>query len=82
MHSDPLTSVVRRALRDAPCSTRALAAEAGVPHSTLVRISAGSRNATPAVAAALVKAFRTWAGRCEGLAEAIHNVTPSSQKRG
>jgi len=78
MRTDALSTAVRRALREAPCSTRALAKEAGVPHSTLVRIAAGTRNATPAVAEALARALRAWGKRCERLASAVE--TPSRRK--
>ena len=68
MRTNPLTAAVRRALSEAPCSTRALAKEAGVPHSTLVRIGDGSRDTTPAVAAAVARALRSWGKRCDRLA--------------
>jgi len=78
MSSDPLITSVRRALRDAPCSTGALAKEACVPHSTLVRIAGGSRSATPTVATALAQALRVWGKRCERLADAIERATPKT----
>lgn len=71
MPIDAVTTAVRQALRHAPCSTRALAKEAGVPHSTLVRIVAGSRNATAAVGRKVARALYLWAERCEGLANAV-----------
>jgi predicted transcriptional regulator len=71
MSTDYLTGAVRRALEDAPCSVRALAKQAGVPHSTLVRIGDGSREATPAVAEAVARALRTWGKRCDQLAQWI-----------
>lgn len=74
MRIDVLTAAVRRALREAPCSTRALAKEAGIPHSTLVRITGGTRNATPAVAEALARALRVWSERCERLAKAVESA--------
>ena len=82
MSIDPLTRAVHRALDEAPCSTRALAVQAGVPHSTLVRIAAGERNATPAVAVALARALRAWGETCVGLAGAIEGAAPSPPKRG
>ena len=75
MAVDSLTRALRRALRDAPCSARELAREARVPHSTLVRVLAGARNATPAVAAAIAQALRAWGKRCGRLATAIENAT-------
>ena len=50
-----LTKAVRRALREAPASVRALAKEAGIPHSTLVRIKQGQLGASVAVASALLQ---------------------------
>jgi hypothetical protein len=82
MSSDPLTAAVRRALRGAPCTTRALAVEADVPHSTLVRIAAGTRNATPAVALAVARALESWGKRSHRLALGIHAIIQSSSKRG
>ena len=52
-----LTEAVRRALAEAPASVRALAKEAGIPHSTLVRIKQGQLGASVAVASALLKAL-------------------------
>jgi hypothetical protein len=71
MSTDTLTALVRRALREAPCSLRALAREADVPHSTLVRIRGGSLNASPEVADALVKALERWASQTRKLAAAV-----------
>jgi transcriptional regulator with XRE-family HTH domain len=65
-----LEEAVRRALDEIPGSLRALAREAGVSHSLLVRIRIGDRAATREVAEALANALGRWAGRCssaEGL---------------
>lgn len=82
MPTDPLTTAVRRALRDAPCSVRALAREAGVPHSTLVRIQAGDLNASPALADAVARALLTWASRCEHAAAVVKGAAQSRSKGG
>ena len=71
MASDRLTQAVARAIRGAPCSVRALARAAGVPDSTLVRIVAGERAATPAVAAAVARALDQWSTRCGELARSV-----------
>jgi lambda repressor-like predicted transcriptional regulator len=68
---DPLTAAVRHALRDAPCSIRALAREAGVSHSTLVLINGGSLNASVEVADAVRRALLIWGERCGRLAGEI-----------
>ncbi len=62
--TEKMAEAVRAALEDLPCSERALAREAGIPHSTLVRIRSGERGATPAVALALARALARWADRC------------------
>ena len=72
--ADLLTSTVLRALRKTPCSLRALAREAGIPHSTLVRILDGSRNASPDVAEALMSAFGRWSVACGEAASIISRV--------
>ena len=74
MPRDRLTETVTRAVRGAPCSVRALARAAGVPDSTLVRIVAGERAATPAVAAAVARALDEWGARCEQFAKAIRQA--------
>jgi len=74
MALDPLTAALRRALHQAPCSVRALAREAGVPHSTLVRIQGGALKASPAVAGAIAQALRTWGHRCVGLAKVVEDA--------
>ena len=74
MPADRLTHAVARAISEAPCSVRALARAADVPDSTLVRIAAGERAATPAVAAAVSRALETWSGRCQQLARAIRQA--------
>lgn len=74
MPRDRLTETVTQAVRGAPCSVRALARAAGVPDSTLVRIVAGERAATPAVAVAVARALEKWGARCGQLANAIRQA--------
>ena len=59
-----LEEAVRRVLGEVPGSMRALAKEAGIPHSTLVRIRQGHLGASPAVARALADALGRWAREC------------------
>jgi len=59
---------VRRVLREAPCSTRALAKAAGLSPALLSRIVKGERSLTPATAEALARGLRGWAADCERLA--------------
>jgi transcriptional regulator with XRE-family HTH domain len=65
-----LEEALLQALERAPGSLRAIAREAGVPHSTLVRIKQGERGVTPEVAKAVADALRRWSGRC-GSAEGL-----------
>ncbi len=71
MSSKALTSQVSRAIKAAPCSLRELAKEAKVPHTTLVRIRNGQREATAKVAQRVAKALRGWGTRCMKLADSI-----------
>jgi hypothetical protein len=78
MSDDRLTKTVVAAVRTAPCSVRSLARAAGVPNSTLVRIVAGERGATVAVATAVADALDAWSDQCEQLATRIRQA----QRRG
>ena len=71
-----LTVAVRQAVRRSPCTLRALAREAKVPPSTLARILAGERGATPAVAHAVAGALERWGARCLQIAAAIRQHQP------
>lgn len=59
-----LDTVLRRAIRRAPCSIRALARTAGVSHTQLADIVTGAERATPRVARLVAKALDEWATRC------------------
>ncbi len=76
-----LTEIVARAIADAPCSLRALAREAGVPHSTLIRIVNGERDATPAVARAVAEALRRWSDQCAASAAGIERRLRQVKRR-
>jgi transcriptional regulator with XRE-family HTH domain len=71
---DRLTTAVVRAIRAAPCSLRALAREAGVPHVTLVWIRSGKRTATPDVAAKVAAALARWSEHCASGARGIRQA--------
>ncbi len=62
------------ALELAPSSIRALAREAGVPHSSLVRIRQGVLRVTPGVARAVAEALEGWGKRCSGSARGIRSA--------
>jgi hypothetical protein len=59
-----LSTAVRRAIRDSPCSIRALAREAGVSHSTLVLIRGGKIEASLDVAVSVSTALLSWGNTC------------------
>lgn len=78
--SNALTRAVQRALAGAPCSVATLARAAGVPQSTLARIQAGERNATPAVARAVARALDEWGAGCTRLAHGIRRAAPRRKR--
>jgi len=69
-----LDAVVRRAIRRAPCTIRALARAAGVSHELLAGIVAGRHRATPAVADKVARALDRWAARCALDAAAVRTA--------
>ena len=66
-----LDTVVRRGIRRAPCSIRALARTAGVSHVLLQGIVTSRERATERVALKVARALETWAARCADEAAAI-----------
>jgi len=75
-----LRTALRRALAGAPCTLRELARAAGVAHSTLLRIQTGERPASPAVAARVAGALRTWGTRCTALADALERAASAHKE--
>lgn len=59
-----LTTTVQTAVKKAPCSIRALAKVARVPHVTLAHIVHGRREATEDVARKVARALDGWAKTC------------------
>jgi hypothetical protein len=59
-----LDTVLRRAIRRAPCSIRALARKAGVSNVMLQGIVTGRERATPRVARLVARALEGWATQC------------------
>jgi hypothetical protein len=66
-----LDAVVRRAIRRAPCSIRALARTAGLSHTILADIVVGRERATRRVALKVARALDAWAARCADEAAAV-----------
>ncbi len=77
-----LDTVVRRAIRRAPCSIRALARTAGVSHVVLAEIVNGRERATQRVALKVARALEQWVARCAGEAAAIRAAVERSPKGG
>ena len=77
-----LDAALRRAIRRAPCTTRALARTAGVSHVMLAQIVRGKERATPRVARLVAKALETWAARCAGEAAAVRKALKGHTPKG
>ena len=77
-----LDAVVRRAIRRAPCSIRALARTAGVSHVVLAEIVNGRERATQRVALKVAQALEAWAARCGGEAAAVRVAVKGHLRKG
>lgn len=77
-----LDALLRRAIRRAPCSIRALARQAGVSHAMLAAITTGHERATPRVALNVARALETWAALCVGEAAAIRAAVGGRSRQG
>jgi hypothetical protein len=61
--------VLRRIIRENPCSLRRLAAASGVRHSNLLEAKNGTRPVSQGMAEKLIAALRKWADTCNRLAD-------------
>lgn len=77
-----IDAVVRRAIRQAPCSIRALAREAGVSHAMLAAIVVGDERATLRVARRVARALDRWAARCAKDAAAVRTALAGLSGKG
>ena len=78
-----LDAVLRRAIRRAPCSVRALAREAGVSHVMLAQIVRGQEAATKRVALKVARALEAWGRRCQDEAVRVRSdVRRRSTRKG
>jgi len=77
-----LDAALRRAIRRAPCTIRALGRAAGVSHGLLPAILAGRERATPRVAMKVAKALDQWAARCAGEAAAVRRAVKGRTAKG
>lgn len=73
---------LRRILRVAPGSIRALARESGVSEALLRAVRDGDRRLTREARDAVADALRTWAARCEGLADALEALDVDPRQGG
>ena len=76
-----LDTVVRRAIRRAPCTIRALARAAGVSHVMLQGIVTARERASQRVALKVAQALETWAVRSASEAAAIRAAVRGSTAR-
>lgn len=68
------TRAVRRAIMMAPVSLREIAREAGVPHTTLVRIKGNKLGASKDVADSVATALEQWSGELSDVAGEIRRA--------
>jgi transcriptional regulator with XRE-family HTH domain len=76
-----LETVVRRAIRRAPCSIRALARTAGVSHVLLAEILRGRKAVTPRVARLVAAALERWGTQCHTEAARVRTAVQGHQPR-
>ena len=74
--------ILRKIIRQNPCSLRALAREAGVPHASMIQARDGERNVTPDMAKKIVAALRRWAATCNRLADELENTSATGGQHG
>ena len=76
-----LETVLRHAIRRAPCTIRALARAAGVSHTMLAAIEKGKERATPRVALEVARALETWGTRCHSEAAKVRTAIAGLKPR-
>jgi lambda repressor-like predicted transcriptional regulator len=76
-----LDTVLRRAIRRAPCTIRALARQAGVSHAVLAAIVTGEERATPRVAQLVARALERWGTRCHSEAARVRTAVADHRPR-
>jgi hypothetical protein len=74
--------ILRKIIRENPCSLRALARQSGVPHASMIQARDGERNVTPDMAKKIVAALRQWAATCNRLADDLEATTPTGGQHG
>ena len=75
-----IANALLEAIDSSPCSERALAHEAGIDHSLLVRIRQGTRGATPEVAGKVAAALEGWGDRCHSAARSLREELDRHQE--
>jgi hypothetical protein len=79
--NETLTAAVVAALSGFSGSVRQLAREAGIPHSTLVRIRAGSLGATPETVGQLAEALERLGAECKASSALLRKALRSTRGR-
>lgn len=77
---DRLRETLRAAIEAAPCSVRKLADQAGLAHTTLLRIQTGAMRPTPAVARKVAEALETWSEECGEAAARLRDELAKIQR--
>lgn len=72
--------VLRRIIREGPCSLTALAKAAGVPQPNLHNAANGKRAVSDGMATKVVAALRDWAERCHRLANEMEAATKGESR--
>lgn len=77
-----LDAVLRRAIRRAPCTIRALARSAGVSHVMLQGIVTSRERATSRVALKVARALEQWATQCSTEAARVRAAAEGQLREG
>jgi hypothetical protein len=67
--------ILRKVIRENPCSLRRLAQEASVSHANLLAAAEGRRPVSSEMARQVVAALRKWAAMCNRLADELEAVS-------
>lgn len=77
-----LDTVLRRAIREAPCTMRALARASGVSHAMLAAVVSGKERGTVRVALKVAAALEEWAEQCATDAAMLRRTVEGHNPKG